>query len=118
MSTLYERIGGEAAVDRAVDLFYEKVIADDRISDFFENLDMFAQAIKQKKFLTMVFGGPSDYSGNDMRSSHAHLGLDNVHFEAVVENLASTLRELGVAQSDIASVAAIAESVKADVLNR
>ena len=118
MTTLYERIGGEAAVDKAVDIFYDKVLADARISGFFDNLDMAAQANKQKKFLTMVFGGPSEYDGSDMRAAHAHLSLNEEHFNAVVENLAGTLIELGVANSDVAEVANIASSVKDDVLNR
>lgn len=118
MTTLFERIGGDAAVDAAVDIFYEKVLADDRISSFFENLDMVAQANKQKAFLTMAFGGPNNYSGRDMRSSHASLGLTEEHFTAVVENLAATLVQLGVSESDIGEVAKIADSVKDDVLNR
>ncbi len=118
MTSLYTRIGGEDAVDKAVDIFYDKVLADERIAGFFENLDMVAQANKQKKFLTMVFGGPSDYNGADMRTAHAHLGLNEIHFDAVVENLANTLSELGVSDSDIAEVATIADSVKDDVLNR
>jgi hemoglobin len=118
MSTLFERIGGENAVDAAVDIFYEKVLADERISSFFENLDMVAQARKQKAFLTMAFGGPNNYSGMDMRNGHAHLGLTEEHFNAVVENLAATLKELGVSDSDIGEVAGIANSVKDDVLNR
>ena len=118
MTTLFERIGGENAVDAAVDVFYKKVLADDRIKDFFENLDMVAQANKQKKFLTMAFGGPHNYTGLDMRQGHAHLALTDEHFDAVVENLGATLKELGVADSDIAEVAKIAESTRNDVLNR
>ncbi|MEH6591155.1 MAG: group 1 truncated hemoglobin [Halioglobus sp.] len=118
MTTLYERLGGEAAVDSAVDIFYDKVVADERISSYFENMDMVAQAIKQKNFLTMVFGGPNNYQGKDMRSAHSHLGLNQEHFDAVVENLSSTLKELGAADSDITEVAAIANSVVDDVLNR
>lgn len=118
MSTLFERIGGDAAVDAAVDKFYEKVLADDRINEFFAKVDMSAQSSKQKNFLTMVFGGPNNYSGQDMRVGHAHLSLTDEHFDAVVENLANTLTELGVASDDIAEVAKIAESVRDDVLNR
>ncbi|MBQ0760654.1 group 1 truncated hemoglobin [Zhongshania sp.] len=118
MTTLYERIGGEAAVDKAVDIFYDKIMADGRISAFFENIDMFALARKQKLFLTMVFGGPSDYSGEDMRTAHAGMGINNEHFNAVVENLAGTLSELGVGADDIAEVAKIADSVRDEVLNR
>ncbi|WP_027874783.1 group I truncated hemoglobin [Spongiibacter marinus] len=118
MTTLYERIGGEAAVDKAVDIFYEKVLADERINSFFENIDMFAQARKQKAFLTMVFGGPNDYTGEDMRNAHAGMGVNDEHFNAVVEDLAATLSELGVGDGDIQEVANIAESVRDDVLNR
>lgn len=118
MSSLFERIGGENAVDAAVDIFYEKVLADNRINSFFENLDMVAQARKQKAFLTMAFGGPNNYTGMDMRAGHAHLGLTEEHFDAVVENLAATLTQLGVSTSDIQEVANIANSVKDDVLNR
>lgn len=118
MSSLFERIGGEAAVDAAVDIFYEKVLADARISHFFENLDMVAQARKQKAFLTMAFGGPHNYSGLDMRRGHAHLALTEEHFNAVLELLGGTLQQLGVSDSDINEVVKIANSVKDDVLNR
>ena len=118
MSSLYERLGGEAAVNAAVDIFYRKVLADDRISHFFDTVDMETQAAKQKAFLTMAFGGPNNYTGKDLREGHKHMKLDDTHFDAVVENLAATLTELGVPESDIAEVAGIADSVKDDVLNR
>ncbi len=117
--SLYERIGGEAAVNAAVDVFYRKVLADDRISHFFESVDMEKQSAKQKAFLTFAFGGPVQYSGKDMRLGHAHLvekGLNASHFDAVMENLGATLTELGVPADLIGEAAAIAESVRADVL--
>jgi hemoglobin len=55
--SLYEQLGGEAAVDAAVDVFYRKVLSDDRVSSFFDDIDMDQQIAKQKAFLTMVFGG-------------------------------------------------------------
>jgi hemoglobin len=121
MSTLYERLGGEGAVDLAVDKFYRRVLADDRISSFFEGVDMERQAAKQKAFLTMVFGGPHHYTGKDMRDGHRHLvarGLNDSHFDAVVENLGATLKELGIPDSDITEVAALAETTRNDVLDR
>jgi hemoglobin len=79
------------------------------------------QAAKQKAFLTMVTGGPANYTGQDMRKGHAHLvaqGLNDDHFDAVVELLAGTLAELGANPADIAEVGALANSVRDDVLNR
>lgn len=119
--SLYDELGGAAAIDAAVDIFYRKVLSDDRISRFFEGVDMERQAAKQKAFLTMVFGGPSHYTGKDMRDGHARLvgmGLDDSHVDAVIENLGATLQELGVGGDKIAQVAAIANSVRDDVLNR
>lgn len=119
--SLYERLGGEAAVDAAVDIFYRKVLSDDRINQFFDGVDMERQAAKQKAFLTMAFGGPNRYTGQDMRKGHAHLiakGLNDTHFDAVVEDLAATLRELKVAETDIAAVAALCETTRNDILGR
>ena len=121
MPTLFDRIGGADAVKAAVDIFYGKVLADTRIAHFFQGVDMVGQASKQRAFLIMAFGGPNTYTGADMRRGHAKLverGLDDSHFDAVVENLAATLSELGVGAGDISEVAAIAESVRADVLGR
>jgi hemoglobin len=118
---LYEKIGGDAAVNAAVDIFYRKVLADDRINRFFEGVDMDKQAAKQKAFLTMAFGGPHNYTGKDMRDGHAHLvknGLNDSHFDAVMENLGATLKELNVPDELIAEAAAIAESTRNDVLGR
>ncbi len=119
--SLYDRIGGEAAVNAAVDVFYRKVLADDRICNYFEDVDMDRQAAKQKAFLTFALGGPNQYSGRDMRAGHARLvqqGLNDNHFDAVMENLAATLQELNVPAELIAEAAAIAESTRKDVLNR
>lgn len=121
MSTLFDKIGGEAAVNAAVDIFYRKVLADDSINHFFETTDMAAQHAKQKSFLTMAFGSPNNYSGDDMRTAHAPLvakGLNEDHFNAVAGHLQSTLQELKVADELIAEVMNIAGSTKDDVLNR
>lgn len=120
-SMLYERIGGAPAVDAAVDLFYEKVLADDTINGFFDGVDMKKQRAKQKAFLTMVFGGPNGYTGKDLRNAHAPLaakGLGDPHFDAVAKHLQATLDQLDVPEDLKAQVMAIAVSVRDDVLGR
>lgn len=121
MTSLYERLGGAPAIDKAVDIFYRKMLSDGRVAKFFDDTDMDRQIAKQKAFLTMAFGGPNTYTGKDMREGHKHLvarGLNDTHVDAVIEHLGGTLKELGAADSDIAEVAAIANSARDDVLNR
>ncbi|MBD0254414.1 MAG: group 1 truncated hemoglobin [Cytophagales bacterium] len=117
--TLFEKIGGMHAVDAAVEIFYAKVLADDRISHFFRWTHMKTQTAKQKAFLAYAFGAPLKYSGKNMRDAHAHLlelGLNDSHFDAVVEHLISTLQDLDVTDELILEVNKIAESTRAHVL--
>lgn len=119
--SVYEQIGGAPAVDKAVDIFYRKVLTDDRISEFFDSVDMDEQAAKQKAFITMALGGPNDYTGKDMRAAHAKLverGLSDGHFDAVVENLGATLTELGVPSDTVTAIAQQLEGLRSDVLGR
>ena len=119
--SLFGRLGGQNAVNSAVDIFYRKMLTDDRVSHFFDDVDMEKQIVKQKGFLTMVFGGPNHYQGKDMRTGHRHLiarGLNDTHVDIVIGHLGDTLRELGANEVDIQAVAAIANSVRDDVLDR
>ncbi|QDF96693.1 group 1 truncated hemoglobin [Azoarcus sp. DD4] len=122
MTSLYDKLGGAPAVEAAVDIFYGKVLADARIKHFFSSTDMARQRQHQKSFLTFAFGGPNAYHGRNMRAAHQQLvdklGLDDSHFDAVVENLAATLGALGVPQALIAEVGQVAASVRDDVLGR
>jgi len=120
-ASLYERIGGEAAVNAAVDLFYDKVIDDYRINRFFEKTDMSKQAAHLKAFMAVAFGGPNEYTGRSLRDGHARLvklGLNDSHFDAVMEDLGATLTELNVPAELISEAAALVESVRDEVLGR
>jgi purine-binding chemotaxis protein CheW len=120
--SLFDRIGGELAVDAAVDLFYEKAGSDVRLSPFFATVDMDHQTSQMKAFLTQAFGGPAHYTGADMRKAHQRLvhqeGLDDGHFIAVAGHLADTLNQMGVPEDLIDEVMTVVESVRNDVLDR
>jgi len=121
MTNLFESIGGFSAVDTVVETFYRKVLVDDRIKQFFDDIDMDEQIKKQKSFLTMAFGGPSNYSGKDMREAHKHLvekGLKDEHVDAVIDLLGQSLSEHHVDPTHIEEIAGIANSVRKDVLNK
>ena len=118
---LYERIGGEAAVNAAVDGLYNNILSDGRINHFFEGVDMTRQAMMMKSFLTVAFGGPSNYSGRALRDAHARLvenGLNDSHFNAILENIRKTLDGLNVPEDIVNEVVSTADSVRDDVLGR
>lgn len=124
MSTLYDKLGGAAAVELAVEKFYGKVLADERVRHFFAHTDMKKQKQHQKDFMTYAFGGAQHWNGRPMREAHKELvsqmGLTDMHFDAIAENLVATLVELEVPQPLIDEVVQIVGSMahRNDVLNR
>lgn len=117
--SLYQQIGGKDALNAAVELFYVKVLADDRVNSYFKDINMVRQKRKQTEFLAMALGAPTKYTGADLRTAHADLpGLNDTHFNAIAEHLQATLTELKVEKSLIDRSLAIVESTRADVLNR
>lgn len=117
---LYQELGGEPALDAAFDVFYEKVLADDRINGYFSRTNMNSLKRKGKAFLTMAFGGPNHYQGQGLRHAHATAraeGLDEADFEVFMGHFRSTLEELGVGDDHISEVMSIAYSGKEDVLD-
>lgn len=119
---LYDRIGGDKAMEVAVDLFYRKVLQDELVGKFFEDVDMEGQRLKQKSFLSMAFGGPYQYSGLDIRASHQHLverlGLTDIHFDRVVAIFQESLMELRVPEKEIDKMMEILGTFRGDVLGR
>ncbi|MCC5641403.1 group 1 truncated hemoglobin [Nostoc sp. CHAB 5824] len=124
MSTLYDKLGGAAAVDLAVEKFYEKVLADERVQGFFAHTNMQQQKHHQKDFMTYAFGGAQHWNGHTMREAHkelvAEMGLTDSHFDAIAEDLVATLVEMEVPQTLIDEVVQIVGSIahRNDVLNR
>lgn len=116
-NSLYHKLGGKDAVDAVIELFYVKMLADDRVKDVFKDVNMKRQRKKQKEFLASAFGGPIPWTGWDLRTAHKDLNLTEAHFQATAENLQKSLEESKVPKELIDQVMAIAASTRDDVLN-
>lgn len=119
--SLYDRLGGEDAVTATVGMFYERIMADESLAPFFADLDMDKQITKQIAFMTMAFGGPHSYDGQDLRVAHSRLiarGLGAEHFAAVAGHLQETLSTLSVPPELIQEVMSIVGSTKREVLSQ
>jgi len=120
--SLYEAIGGEAAIDAAVDRFYDKVLGDPLLAPFFAAMDMPAQRRKQKAFFGTVFKGQTEGVQTYMRSAHRRLvdegRIGDAHFDAVAGHLQSTLEDLTVPADLIVQVMGAAAGLRNAVLGR
>ena len=93
---VYREFGEIAGLTALMDDFMVILVADTRTRPFFENADQ----VKIKKLLAeqfcVILGGPCTYSGRDMKSSHAELGIGREHFNALVEDLQQAMDKRGI----------------------
>lgn len=116
--SLYHQVGGKAAINAAVDLFYTKVLADESVNHFFEDVNMKRQHNKQKEFLSAALGGPEPWTGKDMRKAHKSIDLTEKDFGAIAGHLQATLEELKVEEELLGKIMAVVASTKDEVLNK
>ena len=115
--TPFERIGGESAVNAAVDRFYERVLADPELKDFFNGVSMSRLKAHQFAFLSQALGGPKQYSGASMRDAHSRLPIEQRHFDSVAVHLVETLRELGVPEEIVGEIGAALTPLSGQIVN-
>lgn len=115
--TLYERVGGEEAIEKVVEYFYnDLVLQDPRVKGFFENTDMEKQKRHQTKFISFALGGPNQYSGNSMAKAHQGMNLQPEHFNAIAEHLGDALSHFEVSASDIDTALSKVATLRDDIL--
>jgi hemoglobin len=94
--SVYQAIGGRAAVAAAVEGFFERLLADPVLSGFFPQ----GAGPKHRAYLVTVLGealgGPERYRGPDLAGAHHGLGITNADFDRTAGHLAATLGSLGV----------------------
>ena len=95
-ATLYDRLGGKAAIIAVTDEFITRVATDARIKHRFFNTDIPRLKTLLVELVCMATGGPCTYTGLDMETAHAGMELVEEEFVALVEDLAGALDKLGV----------------------
>ena len=104
--SVYERYGGFAQVSRIVLDFYDRLMEDDELGPFFDNVDMARIVDHQTKFIAMLLGGPAHYTDDQIARVHSHLAIDAAQFERLSAMLAQTLADHGLAPEDVTHVVA------------
>lgn len=115
-ATIFERIGGEAAVAAAVEVFYGRVLADPALEALFAGVDTARLAKHQQAFLTQALGGAAAYRGRSMRAAHQGLGITKHHFELVAGHLVATLDQLGVDDATVGEILGAVAPLAADIV--
>jgi hemoglobin len=116
--SLFEQLGGSAALGAVVEHFYGLILADDSLSPVFAGIDLDHLRRHQTRFLSYALGGPNQYTGRSMRAAHAGLGITEAQFGAVAGHLQASLAACGVPVHLIDQVIAHVAALKDQVVER
>jgi hemoglobin len=125
--SLYERLGGEAAIKAVVDDFVGRAAADPKVNFTRKGSSMewnpSAENVAKLKthlvqFISMATGGPKKYEGRGMKPVHAGMGITEVEFGALAADLIASLDKFGVPQKEKDELITIVASTKKDIVER
>ncbi|MBO51810.1 MAG: group 1 truncated hemoglobin [Planctomycetaceae bacterium] len=120
--SLYERLGGVFAIAAVVDDFIDRVMSDPRLNAN-PKVDEAHHKVHPAGFKYLVTeqvcwatGGPQTYTGRSMAESHEHLDINEVEWQAFLEDFQATLDKFEVPATEQAELFAIVESTKSDIV--
>jgi hemoglobin len=116
--SLYERLGGQEGIQKVVDVFYDRVLADDSVNYFFKNTDMARQRRHQALFISFATGGPNNYTGGTMEKVHTGMNIQKEHFDTIVNHLVAALKKFDVSDADIQGVVAKIAPLEDDIVGK
>jgi hemoglobin len=119
--SLYDRLGGQPAVQAVAGGLVDSILADNRVNKWFThaaaspaNTD--AYKAKLTEFICQNTGGPCKYTGPDMVSVHKGRGVTSEAFDAVVQDLVAVLDKFKVPQHEKAELLAILGPLKSSIV--
>lgn len=120
-ATLYHRLGGYDAIAAVTDDFLARLSGDPQFKHFFGGISTDSQKKLRQHivdFLCSATGGPCVYTGRDMKTAHAGLGITEADWNASVVHLTATLDKFKVPEKEKGEVLAAVTSLKADIVTK
>ena len=116
--SLYDRLGGLGAITAVVDDFVGNVAADNRINKFFAKTDIPRLKRLLVEQICAGTGGPCTYTGRDMKSAHAGMGINDAQFNALVEDLVKSLDKFKVPEKEKGELLGILGPMKPSIVGQ
>lgn len=113
---LYERLGGKPAIQAVVDAFVANVAQDRRINGRFATVDIPRLKGHLVDQVCQATGGPCQYRGRDMKTTHAGMRISTSDFNALVEDLTKAMDQLKVPAKEQQELLGLLSPMKSDIV--
>ena len=134
--SLYDRLGGSVGIKLIVDDFLTRALADPRVNFQRKGITRGGFSIHRgqseewdanggnvkilkmhfEEFIALATGGPSKYTGKDMKSSHENMHITNPEFDAGLGDLKATLDKLQIANQEQKELLSVIETTREQIV--
>ena len=96
--TLYDELGGQAAIEKLVDNYIRDISFDPELVQRFKDTNIKRLRTKLTEQLCNVSGGPCQYTGDSMKVVHHNMHIGEAEFNHFVELLIKAMNQTGIDQ--------------------
>ncbi|MGB4068307.1 MAG: group 1 truncated hemoglobin [Nitrospira sp.] len=115
-ASLYDRLGGQGAIQAVVTKFISNVGGDKRINSYFATTDLKKLNKLLVEQVCAASGGPCTYSGRDMKTTHKGMKVTTAAFNALVEDLVSALDTFNVPAKEKGELLSVLGPMNKDIV--
>ena len=101
-----------------VDELVSNVGADTRINSYCANANLDRLKGHLVNQISQASGGPQQYTGRDMKTTHAGMGIDGPAFDALVEDLVKALDKFAVPEQEKGELLAVLGPMKGEIAEK
>ena len=116
-ASLYERLGKKPGIEQIASDIWDNHISNPIVKNRYAASD----PVKVKRLVTELccagFGGPEEYTGMDMISSHKGMNINEAEFIAVCDDVLKALDKNKAGQREKDEVLCILYSMKAEIVH-
>jgi hemoglobin len=118
-TSLYQRMGGYDVIAAVIDDLFAILRSDPAFARFFGGRSN-DSAVRSRQLLVdqmcALSGGPCNYIGRDMKTSHSGLGITDVEWETNMKASDAALAKNGVGDAERADFLALFERYRDDIV--
>ena len=117
--SLYERLGGYDGIAAITDDFLGRVMADEKIGYYWAGDSLDTQRRDRQlvvDFLSEASGGPTFYTGRDMKTTHHGLGITTEEYDVLMVHCVASLEACGISDAEKTDVCGFMNSLREEIV--